>query len=777
MTSELLTGLFLNKAIVISIDVIAILLAILVYKNNPKGKINRVYFVMTVLMMIWINGAYFPRIIGQEHHILSLYLLRIAWFASPLFVAFLNLLTSLFLGAEQKFRKMNRFILLLGTLTAVISSSSLAVSDFLFKGDLLSIVYGPFMLFYLVIILFMISTTVIQIIKYRKNFRKSNLKYFLIGLMIFYLFNGVFNIALPIFLNVSSLYFFGDYSTLVLLSLTTYAIVRHKLMDIRMVVARSVTYLLLLITIVAIAGVFMTLLPNYLFSETTLDMYGVPIRSAVGVSLAFLFQPLKRLFTKVTDKIFFKGAYDLQKVIKNLTDTINATLNLINLLYKTTDILIKEIKVSRGFFVLLDEKGSVFTTQSVNYDKHPKISNKEIVNIAKKGITIFDELTEGNRAKTLLRKFDASVSLGFIADDGRPMGVLFLGEKESGDMFSAKDVKLFEILMPELSIAIHRAREHEKISKFNIVLQQEVARQTKELSDKNSRLKELDKAKDEFISMASHQLRTPLTAIKGYLSMLLEGDAGEIKMAQYDFVTEAYNGASRMVGLINDLLNVSRMETGRFFIEPVDVDIETMVNEEIKQLANHAKDKKLYLKLEKKKPKIPKVRADETKLRQVVMNFIDNALYYTQKGGVTVILDADSKNLIFKVKDTGMGVPEAQQKNLFTKFYRADNARRARPDGTGLGIYLAKKVMTDHHGQIIFESEEGKGSTFGFKMPLKAKFSKELTTPPPDLAIKSEHKEAQKKQSVEKPVSTKSGNKEKALVSGKNGKKEKSALF
>lgn len=105
------------------------------------------------------------------------------------------------------------------------------------------------------------------------------------------------------------------------------------------------------------------------------------------------------------------------------------------------------------------------------------------------------------------------------------------------------------------------------------------------------------------------------------------------------------------------------------------------------------------------------------------MNFIDNAVYYTTKGGVTVHLSHDANDVIFEVQDTGIGVPKSQQRNLFTKFFRADNARHVRPDGTGLGIYLAKRVLDDHHGKLIFHSVEGKGSIFGFKLPIKSKLS------------------------------------------------------
>lgn len=241
----------------------------------------------------------------------------------------------------------------------------------------------------------------------------------------------------------------------------------------------------------------------------------------------------------------------------------------------------------------------------------------------------------------------------------------------------------------------------------------------------NNKLKELDTAKDEFISMASHQLRTPLTTVKGYLSMVLEGDAGKISKTQHQFLDQAYGSAQRMVYLIADLLNVSRLSTGKFVIDAKSSNLATIVEQEIDQLQRHAQTRNVTLKYEKPKT-FPTLELDETKIRQVIMNFTDNAIYYTPGGGtVNAKLSKTPKSIQFTVTDTGIGVPKALQHKLFTKFYRAENAMKARPDGTGLGLFMAKKVIVAQGGSIIFSSVEGKGSTFGFSFPIKKLLSKE----------------------------------------------------
>lgn len=240
---------------------------------------------------------------------------------------------------------------------------------------------------------------------------------------------------------------------------------------------------------------------------------------------------------------------------------------------------------------------------------------------------------------------------------------------------------------------------------------------TEQLRRTNNKLIALDETKDEFITMASHQLRTPLTSIKGYVSMVLDGDVGEINDQQRKLLTQAFISSQRMVYLIADLLNMSRLRTGRFVIEKTDTHLPDIVQGELDQLRETAEAKGLKL-IYKKPQQFPLMQLDETKIRQVIMNFIDNAIHYTQEGGeIRVELEEKPRSVEFRVIDTGLGVPRADQHKLFSKFFRADNARQSRPDGTGLGLFMAKKVIIAQGGALIFRSTEGKGSTFGFTFP------------------------------------------------------------
>lgn len=284
------------------------------------------------------------------------------------------------------------------------------------------------------------------------------------------------------------------------------------------------------------------------------------------------------------------------------------------------------------------------------------------------------------------------------------VGVMIIGLSDNSPKLD--DMDLFERLSEAVGVALD-----------NKLLFEENQRVLQQLGESNQKLQELDRTKDEFISMASHQLRTPLTAVKGYLSMVLDGDVGPVTKNEKEMIQRAFDSAQRMVYLIADLLNVSRLQSGKFVIDNKPTNLADVVEGEISQLQEAISGHQLKL-VFNKPPNFPVAMLDETKIRQVIMNFLDNAIYYTPVGGtITVSVEATDSTLSYTVTDTGLGVPRAEQPKLFTKFFRAANARKARPDGTGLGLFMAKKVVVAQGGAIIFKSEEGKGSTFGFSFP------------------------------------------------------------
>lgn len=234
--------------------------------------------------------------------------------------------------------------------------------------------------------------------------------------------------------------------------------------------------------------------------------------------------------------------------------------------------------------------------------------------------------------------------------------------------------------------------------------------------------KSLDDAKTNFISVASHQLRTPLTSIRWFSEMLLDGDAGDLPEDQKHFVERIYQGADRMINLVNLLLQIARVEAGRVKIEPALIDLKLLTEGVSLTLHEQLNVKKQKINIISKPETLPKILLDEDVVWQIIQNLLSNAIRYSLENGIiTVKLIVNKKNneLVFSVEDKGIGIPRVEQNRIFDKFYRADNAVKYAPEGSGLGLNLAKKLVEDWKGRIWFESEEGKGSTFYFTVPLE----------------------------------------------------------
>ncbi|MFA6520903.1 MAG: CHASE domain-containing protein [Candidatus Gracilibacteria bacterium] len=236
--------------------------------------------------------------------------------------------------------------------------------------------------------------------------------------------------------------------------------------------------------------------------------------------------------------------------------------------------------------------------------------------------------------------------------------------------------------------------------------------------------KNIDRVKSEFVSLASHQLRTPLSSVNWYAEMLLAGDAGKINKNQKKYLKEIYNANKRMVGLVGALLNVSRLELGTFVIEPKMVDIREFASSVIKELSHDISQKKLKI-VEEYGNKIPKIYIDPKLMRIVFQNLLSNAVKYTHENGkVTLKIEQKTSYVQITVADNGCGIPESARSKIFTKLFRADNAKVVDSDGTGLGLYITKSIIEQFGGKIWFESAENKGTAFYVTIPLIGKHKK-----------------------------------------------------
>lgn len=564
-----------------------------------------------------------------------------------------------------------------------------------------------------------------------KKDERARMKLVLFGLLGAIATGATFNLLLPLANNYSYTQL-GPGGTIFFIAASALAMARYKLMDVRAVAVRTVTYILSVATLAFIYFMLAYLASLAIFGgDITTAVSMSPINVVLALILAFIFQPVKRFFDQITDRVFYRNRYDTGDFLIRVGRILTSTTELQDILSKVGQEICQTLKANGSLFLVFRDDGP---DELVGEGVDREFSEEELAVLAsisgatKGGLLIVDRLgvsgaPDNKKLRTLLSKRHISLVLPLISAD-RTIGYFMLGEHMSG-VYGQQDTEALEAIANELVIAVQNARSVQALRDLNANLEQRIVDATKELRKNNDQLRQADEAKDEFVSMASHQLRTPLTSIKGYISMVLEGDAGEITPMQKKLLEEAFTSSERMVHLIGDFLNVSRLQTGKFVLDPRLTDLADLVEEEVDGLKETAKAR--LLKLEYRKPSLmPSLYIDDGKIHQVIMNFLDNAIYYSMEHTtITVRLAVEGSDVVFEVHDTGIGVPKKEQVRLFTKFFRATNARKQRPDGTGIGLFLAKKVILSHGGTMVFESAEGKGSTFGFRLPIK-----KLSEPP-----------------------------------------------
>lgn len=552
--------------------------------------------------------------------------------------------------------------------------------------------------------------------------RRRQLAVVCIGVLGAGVFGIVFNLILPALDNYSFIWV-GPLFSIVFLICMSFAVVRYRLFDLRLALARALAYLISLFWVIIIYAFALFLVGLTLFGQSTVSTVQNFVYLGLAVLLTFTFQPLKNFFDRFSNHLFFKQPIEPEKIIQKFGDVILSEVELRPLAHKVLGIIDSTFKPSSA--MLWVEDPFTKTHEIISIPKGVSVSKgleqviEQIKDIPNAPIIDTDDLeTEiGARFSARLERMKVGLIIP-IYTTNRTIGYLIIGQRRNGGSYSSQDHYVLTTVADELALAIENSLQFRQITDFNKTLQLNIEEATKELRHTNKKLSELDESKDEFISMASHQLRTPLTTVKGYISMLLDGDVGEITPAQRKVLEEAFSSSQRMVYLIGDFLNVSRLQTGKFELETHAVDLAEVVGQEVRQMEDSARSRNM--KLEYQPPdNIPAIDLDENKIRQVVMNFIDNAIYYSVQGDtIQIVLARQAGQVSLKVVDHGIGVPASERHRLFSKFYRASNAKKQRPDGTGIGLFMTRKVIAAHGGSIIFETREGKGSTFGFRLPL-----------------------------------------------------------
>lgn len=699
---------------------LSLVIGLLVFVRNPRSKVNISYGWTSLALLLYQTFNYVS-LVGSR----PLWAIRIALLFCALAVASMYYFVNFVLAEKKHNSSFIKAFTVVDVLVAALMLTPWVVTGVV-KNPAVSPQTTPLMLlFVLVFVGFLVAICRVLLRAIHRGDYKQQAQSILIGIFPIVVLSPFTGIVAPIVFKRPELLYLNSLYILFFVGMVGYAIVRHRLFDIRLAVARSLAYLSSLAVISVLYGVVIFGIAAFAFNLRLPVWTQVFMSVATGVA-ALSFSRLKKWFDKQTNRLFYRDAYDAQDLFDELNRLLVSTLVLDKLLHGVSDLLATTLKADFAVIALKATDTAperVISTKPLPGLAHDEEAARKLTVQYHQSVIVADALEGGPEHETLKRlmhRNDVAALVRLSSDvhkDEEGLGYLLLGEKHSGNPYNAQDVRMLDTVANELIIAIQNALHYEEIQNFNKTLQQQVTDATRKLRRTNERLKTLDETKDDFISMASHQLRTPLTSIKGYLSMVLEGDAGKLNPQQKQMLTQSFASSQRMVYLISDLLNLSRLNTGKFVIESAPVNLADVVQAEIDQLVETAKAREVTLAYHRP-DRFPTLMLDDTKTHQVVMNLIDNAIYYTPPGGHIDVSLVETRTAVeYRVKDTGIGVPKAERPHLFTKFYRAQNARKARPDGTGLGLFMAKKVIVAQGGSIIFETVEGKGSTFGFRFP------------------------------------------------------------
>jgi signal transduction histidine kinase len=697
--------------------IINLFLGLLVYVKNPSKSQNKEFALLTASVTGWISTLFIYYTISDPAMVLFVGRLNfaIAIFISFFFYRFVYVFPNKNLILPSWLVK---FIMIFTIVIGIMTFFTPYVDkQELVRGADRENVFGELAILYVINTLFNFSFGVIlMIIKLKRSagVEKLQLQYLLIGFVLQISIGALANLLFPFFLHSFALVPFGPLGTIFFLGFISYSMVKHRLLQVRRIIIRPFIYIILLgfgtflysISIFWITRSFFD--KTIAFSETILF-------ESLAIVIILTIIPFRAVLNKVTDKIFFKTKYSSDYLLSDLSTVITNTLDLEKLTKDSLNELLGVMRIRGGAFIVKKDR-KAYSLACIGVAKDDKYLQQVLAYAENtKQIVVAEEIEDEN-SRRKLNDLGIDVLLPLSVGDNLH-GYLILTEKKSGEIYSNQDITLLQIFGPEVAVAIQNAKAYEEIKQFNVTLQEEIKKATIDLQKANVHLKELDKLKDEFLSLASHELRTPIGIIKNYLWIVLEKD----KSLSEDTKTKlehAFSSSESMILLINDMLNVSRIEGNRINLVPVEIDMAQFIGKIGEDMNSLAENKGISLNMSLGKNLV--VKADADRVREVMINLIGNATKFTPENGkITVNLRKVDKTAQIDIIDNGIGIRKEDLPKLFTKFGRLENLSAvAKIPGSGLGLYISKKLVQLCGGKIWVNSEFNKGSTFSFTLPL-----------------------------------------------------------
>lgn len=694
---------------------------------QKKKKISYVFFFLCLSIAIWLGGTFL--MLNSSQRDLAISWDRIAYVGVIFIPIFIYHFGLVFSDTEKKNIVLLIFGYLLCSLFLLLSRQDGFINN-LYEYDWgvhsrAGIYHHLFLgFFFIYIVLFFKNLLEF----YRKSFGlvKAQAKYLAIAYAIIFAGSVAFLPAYGI-----SVYPIAYLFVLAGATLIAYTIARYRFMDISFVVGRGFIYASTYLTIIG-AAFLLVFAHNYL-GYTTSPLYLWPTLLVLGI---ICYQPLFTFYEHIAEKYFYYTYHSYQKALSDLGRKANRFLELDKLSTLLLDTICEIMHLEKAAIAIKNEKGGIAIIQSRGFERSKlqyflkgdfleiylgeclkPVSVEDIPELATKAVNNDYEKRRFRDLEQEMKKAAVNLCLP-LAVESKLSGVILLGNKNISDQFSEQDVALLGALAMHASIALQNAQYYSRIKSFGARLENSVRQKTNELEEANERLKQLDKAKSEFVSIASHQLRAPLTIIKGYLAVIKDGDYGKAPADAQARLATAYKANEQLISFTNDLLDMSRLESGKTVLKSEEIDLGAIVASVVLQLSSEAQKTGVVLSFEKPTVKMI-AKGDRQACEQAIYNVIANSMAHTPRGKIFVKLEAAKNMHKVLVRDNGEGFSHEDLKNIFNKQPPTNNEGIGLSLVSGIAMYLAKKMVEMQKGKIKVESEGlGQGASYEIEIPI-----------------------------------------------------------
>ena len=689
--------------------------------GNPGSRLNRVFAYFASAMALWNLGSFMLRTSSSTDVGMARFAELVIHIGIILVPAFYYHFVLIFLDATTRHRP----TLVLGyTIAFLYTIINLSGTPLYMKGVVWTYwgwapatgpLYLPYLLCFYALMIYGIRHLVSANKGIDSSFRRNRGTLIVLGTLVS-LAGGFIDFArfiLARFIPVADqIYPIGIPFNMVFALMLGTSIVRYRLFAVDLAVKKTAVYGIVGFAVTAMLFGVTKAIESY-FSLEEIDTIWIVV--PLGFAITVLIGPWGQTLEDAIQRLMFSKRQGCYETLLMLSKRMSAILNFNELIDTLVHGLVRGIPLSHATLMIFDTASNTFVTyrEETTLEEGSRVDrirgDSPIVQwlLGTEGLLVKEEAKLNPRiaryfetAEGELEAIQASLIVP-LKIENKLNGILLLGEKLSGEIFDGQELDVLSLLANQAAISLENARLYEGLSTSNV------------------RLMEASRLKSQFLANMSHELRTPLNSIIGFSKVLLNRLDGELTERQEAYVRSVHNSSRHLLELINGILDFSRIEAGKFEMRPEKVDLHDLVEECIESSLSLVRDKRV--KIEKDIPvELPEIQADRTRIKQVLLNLMSNAIKFTSAGRVLVQVRLDPEAVHVSVADTGIGISPTDLLRLFEPFQRLDNPLAQQADGTGLGLAISKKFVELHRGRIWAESRENHGSTFHFTLPLTA---------------------------------------------------------